>query len=166
MHNALVQSLVSVSVVCLLFCATQDDAKEIQKAVDMLKSVEWKLIRAEKFPLTPIVLFDNFTSTIESMISRHAAEMNRRREWLARAEPAAEEGEEEAQTQSVGLITSTTDKYGVALLKDGFFQVTLSPCSIVFAWTTLRVATRLCPQTLATTGTKFKLKKNVRARWT
>ena len=156
MHNALVQSLVSVSVVCLLFCATQDDAKEIQKAVDMLKSVEWKLIRAEKFPLTPIVLFDNFTSTIESMISRHAAEMNRRREWLARAEPAAEEGEEEAQTQSVGLITSTTDKYGVALLKDGFFQATLSPCSIVFAWTTLRVATRLCPQTLAATGTKLK----------
>ena len=99
---------------CLPLCAAQDDAKEIWKAVEMLKSVEWKLIRAEKFPLTPIVLFDSFTSSIESMISRHAAEINRRREWLAHAEQPAVD-EEEAQTQSVGVMSSTTDKYGVAL---------------------------------------------------
>ena len=99
---------------CLPLCAAQDDAKEIRKAVEMLKSVEWKLIRAEKFPLTPIVLFDSFTSSIESMISRHAAEINRRRQWLAHAEQPAVD-EEEAQTQSVGVMSSTTDKYGVAL---------------------------------------------------
>ena len=64
------------------------------------------------------------------MISRHAAEMNRRREWLTSAEPAVEE-EEEAQSQSVGVITSSTDKYGVALHKDGIFRVALSPCSIL-----------------------------------
>ena len=63
------------------------------------------------------------------MISRHAAEMNRRREWLTSAEPAVEE--EEAQSQSVGVITSSTDKYGVALHKGGIFRVALSPCSIL-----------------------------------
>ena len=94
----------------------------------MLKSVEWKLIRAEKFPLTPIVLFDSFTSSIESMISRHAAEINRRREWLAHAEQPAVD-EEEAQTQSVGVMSSTTDKYGVALHRDGIFgwHILLAP---------------------------------------
>ena len=51
------------------------------------------------------------------MIFPHASEMNRRRDWLARADQAAED---EAQTRSVGLITNTADKYGAALLKDGF----------------------------------------------
>ena len=126
------QALLLLHLLCLLVCVIQDDAKEIRKAVEMLKSVEWKVIRAEKFPLTPIVLFESFTSTIESMISRHAAEINRRRKWLAHAQPVpeVEEEEEEAQTQSVDHITSTTDKYGVALLRDGSFRVTLLPCSM------------------------------------
>ena len=90
--------------------------QEIRNAVEMIKSVEWNDIRVERFPLTPIALFEAFASTTESMISRHAEEMNRRRDWLARADQAVED---EAQTQSVGLITSTADKYGVAFRKDG-----------------------------------------------
>ena len=49
----------------------------------MLKSVEWKNIRDEKFPLTPITLFEYFTSRAESLVSNHAAEMERRLQWLS-----------------------------------------------------------------------------------
>ena len=81
------------------------------RAVEMLKSVEWENIRAEKFPLTPIALFESFTSTAESLVSRHAAEIKRRQEWISSA--FAEEGDE-TQGQNVRIIASTGDKYGVA----------------------------------------------------
>ena len=68
MNRALVQFLISACLFFFASCAAQDDAKEIRKAVEMLKSEEWKLIRAEKFSLTPTVLLESFTS-IESMIS-------------------------------------------------------------------------------------------------
>ena len=76
----------------------------------MIKSVEWESIRAEKFPLTPIALFESFTSTAESLISRHAAEIKRRQHWLSSA--VAEEGDE-TQVQPVPIIASKADKYGV-----------------------------------------------------
>ena len=84
--------------------------QEIQKAVEMLRSVEWEHIRAEKFCLTPIALFESFTSTAESLVSRHSAEMKRRQKWLASA--VAEEDEDE-QCPSVPIIASTADRYGV-----------------------------------------------------
>ena len=107
----------------MFVCAIQDDAKEIQKVLEMPRSVEWKHMRGEKFPLTPIALFESFTSTVESLISRHAAEIIRRRERLANAE---EEVENEDQSQNVSIVASNADKYGVAPLQDGFFEVTLS----------------------------------------
>ena len=84
----------------------------------MLKSVEWESIRAEKFPLTPIALFESFTSTAESLVSRHAAEIKRRQEWISSA--FAEEGDE-TQGQNVRIIANTGDKYGVA--SSGVFEV-------------------------------------------
>ena len=94
--------------------------QEIQKAVEMLRSVEWEHIRAEKFPLTPIALFESFTSTAESLVSRHAAVMKRRQKWLSSA--VAEEGDE--QCPSVPIIASKADRYGV---RTGlFFEVTAS----------------------------------------
>ena len=88
----------------------------------MLKSVEWDSIRIEKFPLTPIALFESFTSTAESLVSRHAAEMKRRQQWLASA--LAEDGDE-SKGQPVPIIASTADKYGV-FVKGGLFEVTVS----------------------------------------
>ena len=131
----------------------------------MLKSVEWKLIRAEKFPLTPIVLFDSFTPSIESMISRHAAEINRRRQWLAHAEQPAVD-EEEAQTQSMGVMSSTTDKYGVALhpTRMEFFgcNFLLAP----FLPLLEQYLTDHRPKALSSqSDQKRKNKKNMRARW-
>ena len=76
----------------------------------MLRSVEWEDIRAEKFPLTPIALFESFTSTAESLVSKHAAEIQRRQQWLSSA--FAEE-EDETQEQAVRVIASSADKYGV-----------------------------------------------------
>ena len=95
--------------------------QEIQKAVEMMKSVEWESIRTEKFPLTPIALFESFTSTAESLVSRHAAEMKRRQQWLASA--LAEDGDE-SQGQPVPIIASTAGKYGV-FVKGGLFEVTV-----------------------------------------
>ena len=76
----------------------------------MLKSVEWETIRTEKFPLTPIALFESCTSTAESLVSRHAAELKRRQQWLS---SALEEHGDESQRQPVPIIASTADKYGV-----------------------------------------------------
>ena len=92
----------------------------------MLKSVEWNNIRAEKFPLTPIVLFENYASTVESSISRHAAELQRRQEWLAPAEQGEDEEGGEVENTNVGILASNADKFGVALFEDGIIQETLS----------------------------------------
>ena len=89
----------------------------------MMKSVEWESIRTEKFPLTPIALFESFTSTAESLVSRHAAELKRRQQWLSSA--LEEHGDDESQRQSVPIIASTADKYGV-IVKGGLFEVTVS----------------------------------------
>ena len=110
----------------MLPCHVQDDAKEIKKAVEVIRSVEWKDIRAEKFPLTPIVLFENYASTVESLISRHAAELRRRQESLAPADQGEDEEEGEAENTNVGTFASNADKYGVVLFEDGIFRETLS----------------------------------------
>ena len=81
---------------------------EITKAVGALKSVEWESIRKEKFSLTPLALFTDLVRTAESLISRQAAEITRRQEWLAT----------EVETEfdrAVPISASTADKYGVDL---------------------------------------------------
>ena len=85
--------------------------QEIRNAVEMIRSVEWNDIRVERFPLTPIALFECLTSTAESLVSRHAAEMKRRQQWLSSA--LEEHGDDESQRQPVPIIASTADKYGV-----------------------------------------------------
>ena len=102
----------------------------------MLKSVEWESIRTEKFPLTPIALFESFTSTAESLVSRHAAELKRRQQWLSSA--LEEHGDDESQRQPVPIIASTADKYGV-IVKGGLFEVT------VFVTICLRLYIHSCP---------------------
>ena len=89
----------------------------------MLKSVEWDSIRIEKFSLTLVELFECLTSTAESLVSRHAAEMKRRQQWLSSA--LEEHGDDESQRQPVPIIASTADKYGV-IAKGGLFEVTVS----------------------------------------
>ena len=101
----------------------------------MLKSVEWDSIRIEKFPLTPIALFECLTSTAESLVSRHAAEMKRRQQWLASA--LAEDGDE-SQGQPVPIIASSADKYGV-IVRGRLFEVT------VFVTICLRLYIHSCP---------------------
>ena len=82
--------------------------QEISKAVDMLKSAEWDDIRKEKFFLTPPALFSDLVRTAESLISRQAAEITRRKEWLgADADPE--------QDRDVPIKPSTADKYGIDL---------------------------------------------------
>ena len=73
----------------------------------MLRSVEWENIRAQKFPLTPIALFESYTSTAESTVARHAAEIQRRQEWLSSAFAG---DEDETQEQTVRVIASCADK--------------------------------------------------------
>ena len=81
---------------------------EITKAVGMLKSVEWESIRRDKFSLTPAALFTDLVRTAESLISRQAAEIIRRQEWLsAVVEPEVD--------RAVPIVASSADKYGVDL---------------------------------------------------
>ena len=81
---------------------------DITKAVGGLKSVEWESIRKEKFSLAPLALFTDLVRTAESLISRQAAEITRRQEWLAT------EVETEVD-RAVPISASTADKYGVDL---------------------------------------------------
>ena len=74
----------------------------------MLKSVEWENIRVDKFPLTPIALFESFTSTAESLVSKHAAETKRRRQWLSSTFADDEDVSTEAERVST-LVSSQPD---------------------------------------------------------
>ena len=89
----------------------QEFAQEIQAAVDMLQSLEWEEIRKEKFSITPIAIFESFVRLAESMISREAAEQQRRQQWLAEAAEETSEQDEAA----IPLRSNTADKYGVDL---------------------------------------------------
>ena len=83
-------------------------AQEISKAVGMLSSVEWEDLRKEKFSLTPPALFTDLVRTAECLISRTAAEVTRRQQWLA-AEVMPEDD------RQVPIVASTVDKYGIDL---------------------------------------------------
>ena len=82
----------------------------------------------------PLALFECLTSTAESLVSRHAAEMKRRQQWLASA--LAEDGDE-SKGQPIPIIASSADKYGV-IVKGGLFEVT------IFVTICLRLYTHSC----------------------
>ena len=86
-------------------------AEEIYKAVGKLKSVEWEDIRKEKYFLTPPALFSEHVRTATSLISRQAAEIARRQEWLADEVPAMAADE----NRNVPLKQGSVDKYGIDL---------------------------------------------------
>ena len=83
-------------------------SEEIAKAVGKLKSVEWEDLRKEKYFLTPPGLFSELVRTTESLISRQAAEITRRQEWLT-----AELGIDEIR--EIPISQPNTDKYGIDL---------------------------------------------------
>ena len=70
----------------------------------MLKSVGWKDIRDEKFPLTPISLFEYFASRAELLMSKHVAEMERRLQWLSST--FADDEDESAEPTRVSTAVS------------------------------------------------------------
>ena len=74
----------------------------------MLKSVEWKSIRDEKFPLTPIILFEDLTAEAESLVSKHAAERDRRLQWLS-STFADDEDESTEATQVSTAVSNQQD---------------------------------------------------------
>ena len=71
----------------------------------MLKSVEWENIRADKFPLTPIALFESFASTAESLVSKHAVETKRRQQWLSST--FADDEDENREVEQVSKAVSS-----------------------------------------------------------
>ena len=76
--------------------------------METLKSVEWRSIRDEKFPLTPIILFENLTSEAESLVSKHAAERERRLQWLS-STFADDEDESTEATQVSTAVSNQQD---------------------------------------------------------
>ena len=66
----------------------------------MLQLVEWRDIRVEKFPLTPVADFEIIRSTAESLVAKRAAGMKRVQERMA------------------------AEKCKVSLLKGGYFRPT------------------------------------------
>ena len=67
--------------------------------------MEWENIRAEKFPLSPIALFESFTSAAESLVSKHAAEIKRRQQWLTSA--FADDEDESREVEQVSKAVSS-----------------------------------------------------------
>ena len=91
---------------------SQEFAAEIQQAVDLLSSLEWKDFYREKFHLTPIPCFDEMVCMAESLVVRQQAAIQRRREWLAELGTHHEESEENPAVQ---VSAPRVDKYGVDL---------------------------------------------------
>ena len=67
--------------------------------------MEWENIRAEKFPLSPIALFESFTSAAESLVSKHAAEIKRRQQWLS--SDFADDEDESREVEQVSKAVSS-----------------------------------------------------------
>ena len=74
--------------------------------MEILKSVEWRSIRDEKFPLTPIILFEDLTSEAESLVSKHAAERERRLQWLS----STFAGDEDESTEATQVSTAVSNR--------------------------------------------------------
>ena len=53
------------------------------RAAKSLTSLEWRVIREERFHLTPIAMFNEIVKNAEMVLRRSAGEEKRRQAWLA-----------------------------------------------------------------------------------
>ena len=97
---------------CAFEARLQEFAEEIEEAVNLLSSLEWKDIYREKFPLTPMPYFDNMVCMAEGFVVQQDAAIQRRREWLEEIDTYHEEAEDNSAVQLSG---PQVDKYGVDL---------------------------------------------------
>ena len=90
--------------------------EEVLRAARTLSSLEWRVIREERFHITPAGLFDEIVKNVEAIARRSAGEAKRRQAWLA--ENDNEEGEGEgiaADEPAVRTPGARIDEYGVNL---------------------------------------------------
>ena len=90
--------------------------EEVLRAARTLSSLEWRVIREERFHVTPEGLFDEIVKNVEAIARRSAGEAKRRQAWLA--ENDNEEGEGEgiaADEPAVRTPGARIDEYGVNL---------------------------------------------------
>ena len=92
--------------------------EELLCAARSLSSLEWRVIRDERFHITPEGLFDEIVKNVEAIARRSAGEERRRREWLAEREDDEEgaKGEDvSAEEPAVRTPGARIDEYGCNL---------------------------------------------------
>ena len=86
--------------------------EEILRAARTLSSLEWRVIREQRFHVTPEGLFDEIVKNVEVTARRSAGEAKRRQAWLAESD--AEDGEGEgnaADEQTVRTPGERVDEF-------------------------------------------------------
>ena len=91
--------------------------EELLRAARSLSSLEWRVIRDERFHVTPEGLFDEFVKNVEAIARRSHGEAKRRQEWLAERNDEAEggEGEDDDAEKAVRTPGARIDEYGCNL---------------------------------------------------
>ncbi len=91
------------------------------RAVQSIKSLDWEVIRQEKYALTPESVFKDLTQNAEKLIRRQNSEQKRRQEYLAAGSDCAEAADVlQAEEEEVHLSQDTPDIYGLSLEKFKF----------------------------------------------
>ena len=88
---------------------------EILRAARSLSSLEWGVIRDERFHVTPEGLFDEIVKNVEAIARKSHGEAKRRKEWLAERveeEEGAEGEDDDAEEQAVRV---RIDEFGLDL---------------------------------------------------
>ena len=90
---------------------------ELLRAARSLSSLEWRVIRDERFHVTPEGFFDEIIKNVEAIARRSYGEAKRRQEWLAeRVEEEEREGEDDdAEERAVRAPGARIDEYGCNL---------------------------------------------------
>ena len=92
--------------------------EELLRAARSLSSLEWRVIRDERFHITPEALFDEIVKNVEAIARRSAGEERRRREWLVERDDEEEgaKGEDvNAEEPAVRILGARIDEYGCNL---------------------------------------------------
>ena len=80
------------------------------RAAKSLSSLEWRVIREERFHLTPVAMFNEIVKNAEMVLRRSAGEERRRQAWLAGDGDEEENGSEEDEDDESDSEESESDE--------------------------------------------------------
>ena len=89
--------------------------EEVLRAARSLASLEWRVIREERFEVTPVGMFDKIVKSAEAVLRLSAGEEQRRQAWLAHDGDEGDDGAAAVDDPGVAAPGSQADALGCDL---------------------------------------------------